>query len=94
MDYYKQWDCPRCDGENYQLCGNFVTHNGRPVFDYMMFEQEYIICSSTVFRNYDDDEDWISEEAYEQLENDEREKYYPDECGCEFGTAEIEIFEA
>lgn len=44
MEYYRQWDCPQFDHENFELCLNVVERNGRPVFDYMMFEQEYVTC--------------------------------------------------
>lgn len=44
MEYYKQWDCPECDHENYQRCLNMSEYKGKPVFDYMMFEQEFITC--------------------------------------------------
>ena len=93
MEYFKRWECPKCDAEIFRKGLNFEERNGCPVFDVSMFESEYITCDNEIYRSNEDEDEFISKEEWLKLSEEEQDKYYYDECGCEFGTGDIEIVE-
>lgn len=89
MEYYTHYECPKCDGDVYDLGMNFIEHKGIPVFDLDHNSQTMMTCDNEVWK--DETDNVITEEEYQKLSESNQEKCYKDDCGYRFGTSDIEI---